>query len=173
MGPSSWADIWRPPLLKKIGNSPNFGHIVHWRCLLDRSQNRGMIMSAKKILLKSYQVVQKKENCPKIDIQLQSNKFSLEYECPWGAIPLYVQFCLSESRGLQQRWFVQINAIFTKLPQISLHNISKLTNINHKRRQNVQFQEEKKQILGKYFLTLFLLQNHLLFYLRLAYTLST
>ena len=99
-------------------------------------------------------MVQKKENCPKIDIQLQSNKFSLEYECPWGAIHLYVQFCLSESRGLQQRWFVQINAIFTKLPQISLHNISKLTNINHKRRQNVQFQEEKKQILGKYFLNI-------------------
>ena len=33
--------------------------------------------------------------------------------------------------------------------------------------------KKKKQILGKYFLTLFLLQNHLLFYLRLAYTLST
>ena len=30
---------------------PSFGHNVHWRCLLDRSQNRGMIMSAENIII--------------------------------------------------------------------------------------------------------------------------
>ena len=73
-----WADIWRPQLLKKIGNSPNFGHIVHWRCLLDRSQNRGMIMSAKNYYYNHIRWPKKK----KIAQKLISNSNLINF--PWN-----------------------------------------------------------------------------------------
>ena len=69
--------------------------------------------------------------------ELQSNKFHPSFGiCPWCEASFFYMFdfAFSRSGGLQQRWFVQINAILTKLPQIFYHNFSKLTNILHQKK---------------------------------------
>ena len=70
------------------------------------------------------------------------NSNLINFSLPLQYLPLilpYVWLCLLELCADYNRWFVQINAILTKLPQIFYHNISQLTNINQQRGWNFEF----------------------------------
>ena len=141
------AAIWRQPL-EKIGNSPNFGHIVHWECLLDRSRHCRIMMSANNdhfnhCYLPNWALDRslKLNMLGKYTIWLLNSNL-INFSLTLQYLPLilpYVWLCLLELCADYNRWFVQINAILTKLPQIFYHNISKLTNINQQRGWNFEF----------------------------------
>ena len=122
------AAIWRQPL-EKIGNSPNFGHIVHWECLLDRSRHCRIMMSAHDDNFNCSNLTNWGiDRSPKLNMLgkyticlLNSNL--INFSLPLQYLPLilpYVWLCLLELCADYNRWFVQINAILTKLPKSSI-----------------------------------------------------
>ena len=131
------SDIWCQ-ILKKIVNLPQFWphcplKVPAWSITTLWGNDTGKWWK-----FRSWQLNQLMRSPTKLLLaELQSNKFHPSFGiCPWCEESFFYMFdfAFSRSGGLQQRWFVQINAILTKLPQIFYHNFSKLTNILHQKK---------------------------------------